>query len=203
MKYKIKHPSNRVLILILVLIIALQTALLGYFGMKINGLWLTVNGYGSPQQQLNNSLASFPVKTYIRDANANLYKNEGVSDINGTKVYFPELRIYLPFTQLSRDLKYTEINQDMSDPVSIQTKALLGLPVLNINDVPCMQNFVGLTVNKSDTSSWQHMGNAGSVNLKDGRTLYLYKNNLKQCDSFWQAESPDSVITLLKQAQSY
>jgi hypothetical protein len=202
MKLKLEHPSNRLLIFILILIVAVQTALLGFFGLKINTLWDTVNGYGSPKEQINNSLASLPVKSYIQDSLVALYRNDTVTDAGASKVYIPELKIYLPFNQLARDLKYA-YTDDPTTSAGFSTKILLSHPIQRMNDIPCVQTFAGLTVNKDDPPSWQNSENAGTVKLKDGRTLYLYKNNLKNCVNLWAGITPDNVVDLLKQARSY
>lgn len=207
-KIKFKHPSDRMLIFILVLVIALQAAVLWGFGWRINKLSDQVNGTGSANLA-EKSLGAFPFKVYVRDATQLLYPNEGVVNVQNNRLYVPELRISLPLNQLSRDLRYGYYPPATTgtDAVqaSFQSKASLVRLINNFADVPCQQRLVGLAVNQKD--GYQNGGRyAGSVSLADGRILYLYTNTTaatKNCDQFWANETPDAVVTLFKQAQSY
>jgi hypothetical protein len=205
MKYKFKHPSNRVLIFVLLMIIATQTALLGYFGLKTQILWDEIQGCISIQQPQGGCLGTFPVLENVRSAVNALLPNEGIADASATKVYFPELKIYLPYSQTARNLRYNyqPKTSDNTEMANFSTYNLMNSPIQSWNDVPCHQLFVGLTVDKSDSSYWQYPQAAGAVKLKNGRTLYLYKNKLQTCANVRSNNTPDKVIDLLKQAQSY
>jgi hypothetical protein len=202
-KIKPSHPSNRVLIFILVLIIGVQTALLGYFGLKTQILWDQIQGCSSNQQGI--CLSTFPALDYVRDSINGLRPNQGVSDNNGSKIYFPELKISIPFSQEGRALRYEYLakSQDNNEMASFSTYNLMNRPIQKWSDIPCYQFLAGLSVDKPDQTFWQYPEQAATVKLKDGRTLYIYKNKLKGCGDVWVDKTPDTIVELLKQAQSY
>jgi hypothetical protein len=205
MKFKFKHPTNRVLIFILVMIVGAETALLGYFGLKTQILWDQVQGCASIQQPQSGCLGSFATLDYVRDSINGLHPNEGVSDVNGSRIYFPELKISVPFSQESRILRYGYMakTKDNSEMANFSTYSLMNRPIQKWNNIPCYQFLVGLTVDKADDSYWQYPKQTANVKLKDGRTLYIYENKLQGCGSVWHDETPDKIIDILKQAQSY
>jgi hypothetical protein len=201
MKYKIKHPSNRVLIFILLIIIAAQTALIGYLGLKTQILWEQVQGCSSSQNQQGGCLGTFPALDYVRDSNNSIYANAGIADTGATKISFPELKISLPYSQDARSLRYSYVpkSNDTAEVASFSTYNLMNAPIYKFDDIPCHQFVAGLSVDKPEDSFWQHEDQVDTLKLKDGRTLYLYENSLKSCTN----STKDKVIELLKQAQSY
>jgi hypothetical protein len=66
MKVRIKHPSDRKLIAILLSVIALQTVIMWGVSQKVDLLWHDIMGNGTPQQQFNSGLCSFPIKVYTQ-----------------------------------------------------------------------------------------------------------------------------------------
>jgi hypothetical protein len=205
MKTKINHPTDRVLIFILLMIVAIQTALLGYLGQKTQILWEGVQGCASSQIQSAGCLSAFPALENVRDAINGLLPNQGVADTNGTKVYFPELKIYLPYSQTARNLRYgyQQKSIDNTETANFSTYNIMNNPIQSWNDIPCHQFLAGLSIDKTDDSNWQYPVQAGTVKLKDGRTLYIYKNKLQNCADKWGDNKPDKIVDILKQAQSY
>lgn len=203
-KFSFRHPTNKVLIGILVLIIAMQTALLWFYGSKIQLLDNVINGVGSPQQRMQTSLGAFPLKVYIQEANKDLYSNSGVVDPINQRVYFPELKIYLPLTQTARNLRYNYYSGDASSSLPPQaqfnTNTNIGRLVNQFSDAPCQQRLVTVSVN-SKTDIGERL--SGFTKLKDGRTLYFYENSNSSCNNFWVDNTPASIVNNLKQAQSY
>jgi hypothetical protein len=203
-KLKLEHPTNRVLIFILVMILAVETALLGYLGLKTQILWNQIQGCASEQQQ-GICLSTFPTLDYVRDSINGLRPNEGVSDINGSKIYFPELKIFIPFSEEARALRYgyRAKSSDNVEMANFSTYNLMNRPIQKWRDIPCYQFLVGMTVDKADESYWQYPDLAATVKLKDGRTLYIYKNKLNGCGDVWAEKTPDIIVKILQQAQSY
>jgi hypothetical protein len=205
-KFKFKHPTDKMLIFILVLIIGLLTSILGFFGWRINLLESSV--YCKPTENSQQScLGWFPIKVYIQDAVKGVYADEGVVDAKENRVYFPELRVYLPLSQPARDLRYNHTagdNSDSKNPWPEQSQftsfSTLNTPLQDWNDIPCIQQEVTVSIN---AVSQTDQTASGSLKLNDGRTLYFYENTDKSCQVFWNGNQPNQIVQLLKQAKSY
>lgn len=210
-KPKIRHLSDRKMIFVLIIVIACVVGVLALVADRLsvmtdrqNVLWSQVNGTGP--NPTSAAVGSLPVKVYIQDAAKLLYPNSGVVNTQDNRVYFPELKISVPMSQLSRDLRYGYTAADKAnntaEQASFQSQLALNMLIQSFNDVPCQQRLAGVVVDQKD--GYQNGGKyAGSVSLDDGRTLYIYTNETNQtkgCGSFWSSENPSSVVALLKQA---
>ncbi len=197
-KFKFQHPTDKVLIFVLVLIIGLLTAILWDFGQKLDILW---------KQDQNTPAMNLDVKVYIQSALKGLYASPTVTDPLQSRVYMPEAQIYLPLSDLSRNLMYNYQAADkaLNSPAQaiINTGQNINHLANSFADVPCLQRMVSFTINqKGDNINNGHL--AGSVTLKDSRILYLYDNNSPGCDKFWfPGRGASDIVALLKQAQSY
>lgn len=200
-KFKLVHPTEKMLIFILILIIGLMSALIAFFGWRINLLENTLYGYGNSNQQQVTGLSWVPIRLQIQDAVKGVYSLETVTDPNQQKVYIPEARIYLPLSNSSRSLVYNHFEADGSEPAqfSFNTSQNLNQLPKNFDEVPCLQRVAGFSVNNSEK---RYEGEpAGNLKLADGRTLYFWKNTAK-CER-GEAYDSTSMVNLLKQAKSY
>ena len=196
MKIKFNHPTNRVLIFILVMILGVQAALFWYFGQKIDILWQQ-NNYSADR-------VTPEFRELTQDAAESLYK-DGVVDPVTKRVYFPGLNIYVPLTNKSQVLLYDHPFEDLTPmEANFNAKPVLYSPLNRISEIPCMQRLAGVSIdNPSQLQLYEGSDSAGTVSLKDGRTLYLYKNQTQGCGNIWTLVNPDDIIQILKQAQSY
>jgi hypothetical protein len=141
-KVKLQHPSDKMLVFIIVIILSLQTGILWYFGQKIDILWKVNN--------LSSNSMPFETRLMIQNAISNLYINEGVIDVKDQRVYIPELKIYLPLKDSSRSLVYTHDSYDVStnfpEELVLNTKQVSRTLPQNFSQIPCMQRLVDITV---------------------------------------------------------
>jgi hypothetical protein len=213
-KFKLKHPSNRALVFVVVVIIGLEAGILWYFGGKIQILWNDVQCQGQStnpehgQPNFNPSascLGNLPVLHAAQSAVASMYFSEPIPDAKENKVYIPELKIYLPLTVVSRSLVYTYFQGDstMPEAVSFNNKQLTSAMLQNFNDIKCRQNFVELSVNGRNDPNTYGMSYNTSVKLSDGRIFYIFSNK-NDCSNVWTDNiSPNAIINVLKQAKPY
>jgi hypothetical protein len=195
MKYKYKHPTERVLIFIIVAIIALLAAILWVFGQKIDILW------NEHQTQ-----AAKPVPAefsqMIQGAQRALY-NPGDVDAVAKRVYFPGLDIYVPLTQKSQTFMYSQPLEDSgTNEATFSANSIINSPMNDFSEVSCIARPAGVSVGKPN-SAWNKSQQAGTVSLSDGRTLYLYKSSAGNCRNIYAYISPDDIVNSLKQAKSY
>jgi len=178
-----------------VAIVALMAAIFWGLGQRINDL----------QAQADiEAQANISVKFYLQDAMQGLYRNAGVVDAQAARVYMPELKIYLPLNQNTRDLRYFYNPDSTPAEAQFSTATSLTRPIQSWGDVPCQQRLAALSVNTQDKGLQGMYGqSAGTLKLADGRTIYFYISNSKGCANYWQPHTPQSIVNLLKQAQSY
>lgn len=198
-KFKFRHPTNRLLVGVLVLIVGLNVAVLWYYGQKINTLWLQ-NGNDTP------SAMTTDVKFYIKSAIGSLYNSEPATDVAQSRLYVPEAKIYLPLTNYSRAIVYRyDSGPDSTIPASITmtSKSNINAMPVSFADVPCMQRHLTININNSN-SQFADGKLISTVKLSDTRTLYIYKHDEGACSTeIWGEGDPDKLLTLVKQAKSY
>lgn len=191
-----RHPTEKILIFILIAILGLFAAILWDYGQHINNL------------QTQNDITqreNFAVKVYVQDADKGLYRNSGVVDPLTSRVYIPEIKVYLPLGQTTRDLRYFSdaTNGNQATEAEFSSATSLNRLVNSFAEVPCQQRLAGLSVGAISNDLKSMYGQAaGSLKLADGRTLYFYESNSTGCTNFWQT-TPQNVISALKQAQPY
>ena len=172
-----------------------MAAIMWSLGQRINDL---------QAQADTEAQANMPVKFYLQDAMQGLYRNAGVVDAQAARVYLPELKVYLPLNQDTRDLRYFYNSSSTPAEAQFSTATSLTRPIQTWGDVPCQQRLAALSVNGQDKDLQGIYGqSAGTLKLADGRTLYFYISDSKGCATYWQPHTPQSIIDLLKQAQSY
>lgn len=196
------HPYKTASFTSLIVIILLIAVLIGY-GFKIRDLERSVNCNSSNFSQ-ETCLGALPVKVYIQNALRGLYRERGIADAKENRVYFPEMRVYLPLNDKSRDLRYIFLDADKSvhqaAEAQFTTEVYLNRLPATFDDVPCLQRVVTIGINNPSNTN---MAAAGSLKLQDGRTLYFYKNGQPHCQNFYPVDNPQSIIDLFKQAKSY
>ncbi len=200
---KIKIPgSNHFWMALLVVALFAQTMAIVFNWQRIDILWW--QNAGSGKQNVMDGTAQFPIKVYIENAVKSLYSNQVVADPAGDKVYLPEAKIYLPQTTFSRNIYYSYEPADASSPaqVSLNTGLNMNRLINSWDNVPCIQRMAGFTIGKG--TYWNGGDSAGTKTLKDGRTLYIYKNENKACAKYWvEGYGADALVKLLSEAQSY
>jgi hypothetical protein len=121
-------------------------------------------------------------------------------------VVFPELKISLPYNDVTKTFQYTVDNQR-----GVQ----LGITSTLLTDHKMRQLSCSelVSVNQQDGipfSPWEET--AGTIKLADGRTLYLiaakaFKNNeassLECASEVWHQITPQQVVDEFKKAQTY
>ncbi len=204
MRIKYRHPTERLLIFILLIIIGLMSAILWSFGQRLNILDDQTNGTGSLAHQQETGLGWFPIKIYIQNAERGFYSLEPVADPSKNVVYLPEARISLPLSAESRDLRYNYEARSSGSPaqVLVSTTQILNKSISNFADVTCEQRVIGFSIDQKDgfTAGGKY---AGSISLSDGRILYFWLNDTKFCQNFWGDGTQSDILGVLKQAQSY
>jgi len=193
MKSKPKHITDRTLIFIILTIVGLLVAVLWYFRERLDILWAK-----------SNQPISTEARQAIQNANLNLYQ-DGIADPIGKRVYFPGLGVYVPLSDKSQKLVYsfTAANRRTPAEAVFNAKPILLSYLRTWDDVPCLQRVAGASVNKPSQLNWAAETPVTTIKLSDGRTLYLYKNQMRNCRNFWVAISPNDIIDLLKQARPY
>jgi hypothetical protein len=210
MKVRFKHPSDRKLVAILLSVIALQTVVMWGIGQKVDSLWHDIMGVGTPQQQFNSGLGSFPIKVYTQSAIKGLYTDYGIVEPKENRVYFPELKFYLPLSQQARDLRYHYEAADNSDPKNAQPEqaqftsaAILDRLMGTFDDVGCMQHVVSVSIGSLLQTDEAAVTKIDIGHVGAGRVMYIYRNSNPACESFWGSKLSTQISTTLKQAKPY
>lgn len=195
-KIKLHHPTERLLVFIMLMIIALLVSVLWFFGDRINILW-----------QQNQAAMSEPMspemKFYIQTAMKSLYNLQPVTDVAQQRVYFPEAKIYVPLSAYARTVVYRYTEAEAGVPAGMVLTSNFNTNILpgTFEDVPCLQRHVEVAINDKSSFSGDFVK---TVRLADGRTLNLYRQDSKSCsDEKWSQGSPDKLTALLEQAKSY
>jgi hypothetical protein len=125
------------------------------------------------------------------------------------RVYFPELRFYLPLSQQARDLRYNFQAGDNSKPYNptpdqAQFNSIIVLNKLmkSFDDVGCIQRVVSVSIDNTLQTDEMLVDKINIGDVGAGRTMYIYRNN-SNCQSFWNGDLSTQMSNLLKQAKSY
>lgn len=197
MKYQYKHPTERVLIFIIVAIIALMAAIIWAYGQKIDILW-----NGQPVASTSDKTLSPDLRQALQSAQRSLYSPAAV-DAAAKKVYFPSLKIYVPLTDKSETYMYSKpLEQGAAAEYGFSALSIVNTYMNNLDEISCLAKPAGVSVGKA-SGSWKESDKAGTVKLADGRTLYLYKHSAAGCKGTYAYVSPDDIVASLKEASSY
>jgi hypothetical protein len=200
-KPKLQHPSEKVLILLLVIIIGLLVSVLWYYGDKINILWAQ-NGNNASQQ--NNATINTDLRFYIQSSLKSLYQNQAVIDPVQKRVYVPEANLYMPLNSATRKIVYFYSDKTQDSPAQLEfaTSSLINTLPVTFNDVPCLQRHITVSVDSTQTIDGNFIA---SKKLEDGRTLNIYRHQEGDCtDERWSiVYSSQDIIGALQQAHSY
>jgi hypothetical protein len=195
MKYRFEHPTERVLIFLIVAIIALLAAILWVFGQKIDILW------NEHQIQVARPVPA-EFSQLVQSAQKALY-NPGDVDAVAKRVYFPGLDVYVPLTQKSQTFMYSmPLEESSPTEATFSANSIINSPLNDFSEVSCIAKPAGVSINKPD-DGWKQAQQAGTVQLGDGRTMYLYKNVTDDCKSIYAYVNPNDIVSLLKQARAY
>jgi hypothetical protein len=195
-KYELKHPTERVLIFLVVAIIALLAAILWVYGQKLDILW------SEQHPTVSEQTLTPDFRQAIQSAQKMLH-NPGAVDASAGRVYFPGLKIYVPLTNKSETLLYTNQLEPGTPIESVFSARSIDDSFANtMSDISCLIKPAGVSVDKT-SDAWKQSEQAGNVKLADGRTLYLYKHSTAGCQNIYAYVSPDDIIASLKQAKSY
>jgi len=204
--FKSRHLSDQFLIFVVLLFVAVITAILWFYGERLNVLWQQ-NGNGNIFG--NNSAQSTAMdantRFYVQSALSNLYDIRPVTDVAQQRVYLPEARIYVPLSSYSRTIVYhfQDADKDIPASAALTSNANTNRLPVSFDDVPCLQRHVTMLID-SPNKSFGDGTFVTNVKLADGRTLNLYKQDSKSCGSeLWGDGAPDKLIQLLEQAKSY
>jgi hypothetical protein len=119
-------------------------------------------------------------------------------------VYLPEFRIKLPYDEVTSSLAYgIREPLDPSDPLEADVRSTLYQEEFELTRVDC-SILVRLKL-ESKPNPYSPHEKASTVNLKDGRTLQVYKSfNEPECQKFWESSiHPETVASVFQKAQSY
>lgn len=200
---KLHHPTERMLIFIIMMFVSALIAVLWFYGERINILWQQ-SGNNINSENQNDVLVNADIRLFIQTANKSLYRLQPVTDPLQNRVYLPEAHIYLPMTQLSRDLVYFYAAATKDTPEELQLSTSFNtnsLPV-TFKDVPCLQRFVSVGINSNKNLNADSF--VGNKKLDDGRNIYIFKHDNSSCiEARWQVDTPTDIANLLLQARSY
>jgi hypothetical protein len=202
-KLKFSHPTERLLIFIVVMLISALVAILWYYGERINILWAQAGnetGITNPNETRINTEIRFLIQSALKG----LYSHQAVVDPVQKRVYFPEANFYIPLNNKTRDLVYGYSDRDQFGPQSltITTSKTVNFLPSTFDDVPCLQRHISVNVDSKDNPDGSLMA---SKKLENGETLYVYRHQEGSCSSvIWSnIYSASGIIAALRQAKSY
>lgn len=144
--------------------------------------------------------------------NALSYQQVTVSPTD-KKIYFPQLDLSIPLTQLGASLVYSPDTAYVSGSNKLPSGAPDEAEISTFSTVSAQQSqsqfdCSGLVRIKFDAEPNPYNPNeipSGSVKLANGKTLQIYSYHLKACQKEWSfiQANPDVIAALFKQAQSY
>lgn len=190
----IKHVNLWVVILIAVLVG--QSLVLAIVVDRLDALWTQVNE-PEPGREM-----TFETSQMIHNAVSGIYTRPSV-DAPTNRLYFPDLRIYLPYNEQSKQVVYDYMPAYNKVPgeVTLNSNTTVNIVPLSFSDISCMQGMVDVSINKAQ-------GNPqATVKLADGRTIYMKthpaKEDVAHCSDVWGDLGPSQMMDLFKQAKSY
>jgi hypothetical protein len=201
-KFKYQHPTDRVLIFIIALLIATLVSVLWFYGERINILWQQ-NG-----NDRNFKAAEAPLDTdlkfYIQSALKASYPYQPVVDPIQKRAYIPEANFYLPLNATTRDIVYANSQASPGNPQQIIISTARNTNILpsSFDDVPCLQRHIIVSVDAAQNYDGSLVA---SKKLDDGRSLNIYRHQQGNCsEEKWTSVYSASAITdALQQARSY
>lgn len=125
------------------------------------------------------------------------------------RLYFYEADIYVPLTNKGNDLRYNyfEFSDSETDKITADMQ-IVSVPALYTldysNNKPICWQLANVSFNQKNNASG--FPPEVTVDLADGRTMYVYPNRSKNCSSEAYMRgglSPETVVELFKQAKSY
>lgn len=198
----IKNFNNGLFLIALGLIVLVLLFMVITVSRQINDLSNRVDGLATEQRLLNNNL----------DYQKSLLKP--ALNIQENTLAFPELKIQIPYDNVSNTLVYN--NKFLKDEDTLKYEEGLSVSSTLVGEDPYMaqlscRQLVRLSfVNGTPYNPWEEY--SGEVILEDGRTLYIikaiaYENNEASSaycpQTSWSQINPDQVAELFKQARSY
>lgn len=181
---------------VLIAVLVLQALAVAYMWPKVDITWKEINK--DPNEDIQ-------VKMLITDSAASVY-SDGVIDAQQKRVYLPEANIYLPLNNDTRNLRYQHIPSDAKnsypEEILVSTKTQVETLPETLAQVPCVQRMVRATVGSPDSERFNEK-KAGNMTLDDGRTLYFFENNNKNCNSRWLSFGPDDMTAVMQTAKAY
>lgn len=181
---------------ILVTVLVLQSFAILYMWPKVDITWKET--HKDPNEDLQ-------VKMLIKDSAASVF-SDAIIDAEKKRVYLPEINVFLPLNQQTRQLKYSytpgDTRNSYPEEIMISTRSQVETLPETLAQVPCVQKMLRVTVGSQDSERFNEK-QAGNITLDDGRNLHFYENNNKSCTSRWLSFSPADMTGLMKTAKSY
>lgn len=181
---------------VLVAVLVLQSLAILYMWPKVDVTWKQTNKDPNEDIQL---------KMLIKDSAASVY-SDAIINAETKRVYLPEINVFFPLDEKTRQLKYQYIPGDTKnsypEEIMISTKNQVETLPETLAQVPCVQQMLRVTINNQDSERFSEK-KAGSVTLDDGRGLYFFENNNKSCSSRWLSFGPTDMTQVMKTAKSY
>lgn len=181
---------------VLVALLVLQSLAILYMWPKVDVSWKAVNK--DPNEDIQ-------VKMLIKDSTTSLY-SDAVIDAKEKRVYLPEVNIYLPLTEKTRQIKYyhtpADSHNSYPEEIMVSTKSQIETLPEALAQVPCVQRMLRVTIDAQDSERFNERA-AGEMKLNDGRSLFFYENKDKNCSSRWVTFGPDDMTEVMKTASSY
>jgi hypothetical protein len=201
---KVELPKNK-WVLLLVVVLFLQTFCTAILAVDNHDLNKRLDSASDSLFVVSKTLA----KSNAENTQLTISQRVVVDAVNST-VYLPEFRIKLPYDETSKALAYSIRNYDKNGKIAVDaSNAEADLTSLNyvhpapVTTMDC-SDLLRIKVELTQKPYNPHE-KASTVKLADGRSLQLYEPvNLNECEQSWNiSASPDTVLTELKQAQSY
>jgi len=143
------------------------------------------------------------METVLNDLQSQAVTSQPAIDVSDNTIAFPEMRIKLPYNNITKTLRYTTDGEMLRVGSSLITDH-------KIRQLGCSE-LVRVSLKGGPVySPWEEQ--AGSVTLADGRELHLYaakafandQASSKECaDEVWIKIKPSQVAEAFKEAQSY
>lgn len=130
-------------------------------------------------------------------------QQSSLSAIPGTKrLYLPELNLTVPLNTTTSSVRYN-FTEAANSNESGEARLSSAIMTDHITRVKSCSDMVRLKIETQPNVYSPDQPHYATVKLADGRTLQVYANTTKECESAWIMMSPQAIAKEFKEAASY